>query len=335
MLLLSAAASPAGAKSPSFQAAAGRLQQLLGTPVPLLSVPTDGQPPAILPGQVALVENLSRLKGEAAGDSALALKLAQHADLFVNDAPRGTVGGGMSVDVLPSKLPSYAGLALHRELEVVSELASRKHNPLVAIFGGRDLPGSITLARRLMSGHNLKQLFVAGAIAYTFLRSRLVPIGRSLSDSSLQVEAFQIIERSELSDVALQLPVDHVVADRFGRDSKCKTVGRMDIPEAWIALDAGPKTVSVIEKAVKKAGAVLWHGPLGALEDERFARGTLAVAKALSKSGALSVAVGDSLTSLLHAHGYGDRISHLAQSSRLVLELLAGKTPVGVSVLGG
>ena len=335
VLVLASTPALPGAKAPSFAGAAEKLGEHLGSAVALRALPDKGHAFEIAPGTVHVLENLSRHKGEAAGDATLTARIADLGNIFVNDAPCASAGGGMSVDILPKKLPSFAGFGLYRELEVVSELMSRKYNPLVAILGGTDVAGSLAIARRLMSGHNLKQLFIGGGIAYTFLRSRLVPIGRSISDASLQVDAFQIIERSELSAVDLFLPVDHVVADRFGRDAKTKTVGRMDIPDAWTALDAGPKTVSAIEKAVKNAGAVFWHAPLGAVEMERFGKGTLALAKALSRSRAVSVVAGDALNAFLSANGYAERFSLLAASSRLTLELLAGRVPTGISALRG
>ncbi len=332
VLVLGATPGTPGVKAPTLQGAAGRLGELLGTPVELLPLASSGRV-ELRPGQVTVLENLSRFRGESSGETAFVTRLADQGELYVNEAPRASVTGGASLEGLPKKRPSFAGLTLHRELEVVSELATRKHNPLVTILGGTDLAGSVALARRLMSGHNLKQIFIGGGIAYTFLRSRLVPIGRSLCDSALQVEAFQIIERSELSEVQLHLPQDHIIAERFAKDAKTKTVGRMDIPESWMALDVGPKTVSAIEKGLKKVGAVFWHGPLGAIELERCAKGTLAVAKAVSKAGGLSVAAGDSLVGFLHSNGYADRFGHLCQSSRLVLELLAGREVGAIKAL--
>lgn len=324
-----------GPKAPVLSSVAAALAERLGCAVNLKALPNAGSGLGTTPGEVVLLENLARHKGEATAEPAFIGKLAELADVFVNEAPLASAQDGPVLSALAGKLESYAGLQLHRELEILSEIQGRKYNQVLLLLGGKDIAARIALAKKVMSGINLKQLHIGGALSYTFLKSRAVPIGRSLFDASQQVDAFQVIEKSELSGVELVLPVDHQVGERFARDTKAKTVGRMGIADESTGLDIGPKSVNAIEKAIKRADAVLWLGPLGATELDRFAAGTRAVARALAKSKALSYVAGETLSEFLHQEGLRSKFSFVGDGSALAAAVLGGQIPKSIQGLVG
>ena len=284
------------------------------------------------PGEVFLLDNLLNFPGETKNSPDFATKLAEIADISVNDAFAASRYELASTLGIARFLPSFAGGNLYRDADAVQSLLSPDHKPLMLALGGVNLKGKTSLIKYLFQ-KQLHTLLIGGAIANTFLKSRAVPVGASAFEAEMQVDAFQIIEKAELSHVDLHLPLDYVVAERMEQNAKSKNAGKMDIPEQWQALDIGPKTLSLFEKSLKKAGSILWYGPLGAAEVPRFAKHSLGFARALAKSKARRVVLGQKTVRLLQEANMLDKVGHVCLSSESALKLLMNEPLPGLDAL--
>ncbi|MBK8393806.1 MAG: phosphoglycerate kinase [Leptospiraceae bacterium] len=282
-------------------------------------------------GEVLLLENLRFHKEEEENNPEFAKKLSQLADLFINDAFGAAHRAHASTEGITHYLPSYAGTLMYREIEMLTGLITKPEKPFVAIIGGAKVSSKIKILNNLFN--KVDTMLIGGGMAYTFLKSRAVPIGSSLVEKEFESQAFQIIDKAAYENVDFQLPVDHVIADSFSEKGKIKTVDKMGIIDGWMGMDIGPKTISAYEKIIKSAGTILWNGPMGVFEMDKFANGTIQIAKAIAKSNAKSVVGGgDSLAAIAKA-GVEDKITHISTGGGASLEFLEGKTLPGVAAL--
>lgn len=311
----------------SFAPLVEPLAGILGMPVRLADLASaDAQP-----GEITLVENLLQHDGERTAGAAFAKQLAGKGDLYVNDAFGASRHALASIVKLPELLPSCAGVALYREEDALQQLLNRDRRPLVVIVGGVRLANKMKFLLKLME--KIQTVLVGGGAAFTFLKSRAVPVGASFVERELEVPAFQMIERAELAETEFVLPVDFIAADQLSRDAKTKSVAANGVPDRWIGLDIGGKTVSRFEKEIKGAGALFWYGPLGAIEIEKFSKGNRAIAQAAAKSKAFRVAAGADAINALYEYGLADRFDHLCISSAAALERLSGVRLPGLVAL--
>lgn len=282
-------------------------------------------------GQILLIENVRFHPGEEKNDPILAKAWANVCDIYVNDAFGAAHRAHSSTSAIAGLLPAYAGLLLQKEVEALSTVLERPTKPFVAIIGGAKVSSKLEVLRNLIS--KVDTLIIGGGMAYTFLKSRAVPIGNSLVEQDQLVNAFQIIERAELDQVNVLLPQDHVIGNEFSPKSKSKTVGRMDIPDGWMGMDIGPKTIDAYEREIKGAGTILWNGPLGVFEFDKFAKGTVAIAKAVARSKATSIVGGGDSLAAINKAGVGDKITHVSTGGGASLEFLEGRELPGVAAL--
>ena len=282
-------------------------------------------------GEVLLLENLRFHKEEEENNADFAKKLSQLADLYINDAFGAAHRAHASTEGITHYLPSYAGTLMYREIEMLTGLITKPEKPFVAIIGGAKVSSKIKILNNLFN--KVDTMLIGGGMAYTFLKSRAVPVGSSLVEKEFESQAFQIIDKAAYENVDFQLPVDHVIADSFSEKGKIKTVDKMGIIDGWMGMDIGPKTISAYEKIIKSAGTILWNGPMGVFEMDKFANGTIQIAKAIAKSSAKSVVGGgDSLAAIAKA-GVEDKITHISTGGGASLEFLEGKTLPGVAAL--
>ena len=282
-------------------------------------------------GEVLLLENLRFHKEEEENNADFAKKLSQLADLYINDAFGAAHRAHASAEGITHYLPSYAGTLMYREIEMLTGLITKPEKPFVAIIGGAKVSSKIKILNNLFN--KVDTMLIGGGMAYTFLKSRAVPVGSSLVEKEFESQAFQIIDKAAYENVDFQLPVDHVIADSFSEKGKIKTVDKMGIIDGWMGMDIGPKTISAYEKIIKSAGTILWNGPMGVFEMDKFANGTIQIAKAIAKSNAKSVVGGgDSLAAIAKA-GVEDKITHISTGGGASLEFLEGKTLPGVAAL--
>ena len=281
-------------------------------------------------GQITVLENLLQQKGEEKNEKEFAKKLGELADLYVNDSLGASRFPYASIVGLPSLLPSYGGLSLYNEVSILQSFLSGQNRPVVLILGGLGLDRKLKFLKKIMP--LLDHVLIGGGLGYTFLKGRAIPVGSSLVEAGLEVEAFQIIERAELEETDFVLPIDHVVAEQFSKSAKTKVVGHNGIPERWMALDIGPKTVSKFEKIIKSAGSVLWYGPMGAIEFDKFAEGTEAIAKAVAKSKARTIVTGETCLRFIHTMDLTDRV-HSSPSGEAIVDVLMGVPLPGLQAL--
>ncbi|MGV3665454.1 MAG: phosphoglycerate kinase [Leptospira bouyouniensis] len=282
-------------------------------------------------GEILLLENLRFHKEEEANDAGFCKELAKLADVYVNDAFGTAHRAHASTEGVAHLLPAFAGLLMRKEIEVLSGLLARPERPFVAIVGGSKVSSKFAILKNLLE--KVDHLLIGGGMAYTFLKSRAVPVGKSLVEPEFESQAFQLIDRAGVQGVDLQIPVDHIIADQFDPNAKTKSVDKMGIMDGWMGMDIGPKTIDNYVKAIKDAKTILWNGPMGVFEMDKFSKGTIEIAKAISKSKAKTVVGGGDSIAAVNKAGVADKITHISTGGGASLEFLEGRTLPGVQCL--
>ncbi|MCZ8158069.1 MAG: phosphoglycerate kinase [Leptospira sp.] len=286
---------------------------------------------ALEDGDILLLENLRFHKEEEENEKGFCKKLSELADVYVNDAFGTAHRAHASTEGLAHLIPCFAGLLMRKEIEMLSSLVVKPPRPFVAIVGGSKVSSKIAILKNLID--KVDHLLIGGGMAYTFLHSRAVPIGKSLFEREFESQAFQLIDRAGVQGIDLQIPVDHVIADAFDANAKTKNVDKMGILDGWMGMDIGPKTIDNYSKVIKNAQTILWNGPMGVFEMDKFAKGTIEIAKAISKSKAKSVVGGGDSIAAVNKAGVADKITHISTGGGASLEFLEGKTLPGVACL--
>jgi phosphoglycerate kinase len=322
---------PKGKPNPemSLKPVAERLASLLHRPVAMAPDCVGPAVEAMLPrpGEILLLENLRFHAEEETNDPGFSRQLAQLGDVYVNDA-FGTAhrAHASTVGMIAYMKEAAAGLLMDRELEYLNKVTKNPARPCVAILGGAKVSDKIEVIQNLMKF--VDQILIGGAMAYTFLRARGEATGKSL------VEEDKIGLAKELMASAgekLLLPLDHVVASEFKAGAEHKVV--VQIPDGMMALDIGPKTEEAYAKVIGSAKTIIWNGPMGVFEMPPFDHGTVAVAKAVAESGAVSVVGGGDSEKAVKSAGVADKISHISTGGGASLEFLAGIELPGVAAL--
>jgi phosphoglycerate kinase len=330
---------PKGGPSPdlSLKPVAARLAELLGTPVTFADdcigpavAAADAQAGA---GGIVLLENLRFHPEEEANDSGFAKQLAEGVDLYVNDAFGSAHRAHASTAGIVKHVPkAVAGLLMADELAYLGRALFSPERPFVAILGGAKVSDKLEVIENLLGKVNA--LAIGGAMAYTFLKGRGVPIGKSLVEDDLINKARELEQRAAAAKVTLALPVDHVVTTKLeaGAPSEVLKIGDAAIGER-LGVDIGPATAAQYASLVGSAKTVVWNGPMGVFEIDAFAAGTNAVARAVADvKGTTIVGGGDSISAVTKA-GVADRISHISTGGGASLEFLGGRTLPGVAAL--
>ena len=318
----------------SLAPVAKRLAELLQRPVRLapdcIGPETVSLARALCPGELLLLENLRFHAGEEANDLAFARELASLADVYVNDAFGAAHRAHAStVGVAELLAQRSAGLLMQRELEYLSMATSAPRHPYVAIVGGAKISGKIDVIRNLLILAD--KVLIGGAMTYTFLKAQGLGTGASLLEEGKVELARDLLKQA---GERLVLPVDHLIADGFSVDAATRTA-RGGVPDGWMGVDIGPETIAAYESVIGKAEMIVWNGPMGVFELEPFAKGTIAVARAVERASANSVSIvggGDSEQAIRLA-GVGQNITHISTGGGASLEFLGGKTLPGVAAL--
>jgi phosphoglycerate kinase len=331
VILASHLGRPKGKPDPemSLKPVAVRLAKLLGQPVAMAPDCVGPAVEAMLPkpGEVLLLENLRFHPEEEKNDPEFSKQLASLCDVYVNDAFGSAHRAHAStVGMIAYVRQSAAGLLMDKEIEYLTKAVKNPARPCVAILGGAKVSDKIEVIQNLMKV--VDTLMIGGAMAYTFLRARGEGTGKSL------VEEDKIDLARELMAEAgskLMLPVDHVVAAELKAGVETKVVDK--VPDGMMGLDIGPKTVEAFEKVISGAKTVIWNGPMGVFETPPFDKGTVALAKAVAASGAVSVVGGGDSEKAIKSAGVADKISHISTGGGASLEFLAGIELPGVAAL--
>ena len=319
----------------SLAPVAKRLGELLGQEVLMAAdvVGPDARAKAasLRPGQILLLENTRFEKGETKNDPELAKQLASMADLYVSDAFGAVHRAHASTAGVAAYLPAVSGFLIQKELEVLGDAISDPKRPLVAILGGSKVSSKIGVINNLLNIADT--IIIGGGMAYTFSAAQGGKVGDSLLEADWESYANDMVAKAAEKGVKLLLPVDTVCADDYAPDAKSQVVKAGQIPDGWQGLDIGPETVKLYCDAVADAGTVIWNGPMGVFEFPAFAKGTEAVARALSETDAITIIGGGDSAAAVEQLGYADRMTHISTGGGASLEFLEGKELPGVACL--
>ena len=319
----------------SLKPVAARLGQLLGQEVimaaDVVGPDAAAKAAALQPGQILLLENTRFEPGETKNDPELAKKLASMADLYVSDAFGAVHRAHASTAGVAAYLPAVSGFLIQKELEIIGGALANPKRPLVAILGGSKVSSKIGVINNLLNIADT--IIIGGGMAYTFSAAQGGKVGDSLLEADWEAYANEMVEKAREKGVKLLLPVDTVCADAFAPDAKSQVVKAGEIPDGWQGLDIGPETVKLYCDAVKDAGTVIWNGPMGVFEFPAFAKGTEAVARALSETSAITIIGGGDSAAAVEQLGYADKMTHISTGGGASLEFMEGKELPGVACL--
>jgi phosphoglycerate kinase len=334
LILASHLGRPKGKPNPEMSLApvARRLTELFGRPVGFdTEKPGPGMKERVkkLKEDVVLLENLRFSPGEEKNDPDLARALAETAELYVNDA-FGTAhrAHASTVGMVKHFPQAAAGLLMEKELHYLDMALSDPPRPFVALLGGAKVSDKIEVVQNLLS--KVDRLLIGGGMAYTFLKAQGLSVGRSLVENDKIDLAKGLLKQA---GDKLELPRDHVIAQSVDGAASTKTVPTGEIPDDWMALDIGPKTVAAYAKKIGEARMIVWNGPMGVFEKEPFAQGTMKIAEVVASSRATSIVGGGDSILAVHRAGVADRITHISTGGGASLEFLAGVKLPGVEVL--
>jgi phosphoglycerate kinase len=337
VILVSHLGRPKGQSNPRYSLApvAARLEALLDQPVALAEDVVGPSARAIVrslaPGGVAMLENVRFEPGEEKNDPALARELAELADVYVNDAFGAAHRAHASTEGVAHLLPNAAGLLMARELEALGKVLASPDRPLVVLLGGAKISDKIGVIDRFMASADA--ILVGGGIANTLLKANGNELGVSLVEEDALATARSLIEKARSRGRELIVPTDVVVAPSVERAGEARVVATSEIGPDDAAFDIGPDTVDAFRDQIKRAGTIVWNGPMGLFEVEPFDRGTRAIAEAVAKSNAYSVVGGGDSVAALTLMGLADQISHISTGGGASLEFLEGKPLPGVVAL--
>ncbi len=319
----------------SLKPVAVRLGELLGQEIGMAAdvVGPDAQAKAaaLQPGQILLLENTRFEKGETKNDPDLAKAMASMAEVYVSDAFGAVHRAHASTAGVAEYLPAVSGFLIQKELDFIGGALANPKRPLVAILGGSKVSSKIGVINNLLEIADT--IIIGGGMAYTFSAAQGGAVGDSLLEADWKDYSLEMIQKAKDKGVKLLLPVDTVCADAFAPDAKSQVVRAGEIPDGWEGLDIGPETVKLYCDAVKDAGTVIWNGPMGVFEFPAFAKGTEAVAEALSKTSAITIIGGGDSAAAVQQLGYADKMTHISTGGGASLEFMEGKELPGVACL--
>jgi phosphoglycerate kinase len=286
-------------------------------------------------GQVALLENLRFYAGEEKNDPEFTKQLASLADVYVNDAFGTAHRAHASTEGVTHHLrPSVAGYLIEKELQYLQNAIENPQKPLAAIIGGSKVSSKIGVIETLLD--KVDKLLIGGGMIFTFYKARGLSVGKSLVEEDKLELAKSLEAKAKERGIDLLLPTDVVVADNFAADADSRTVSIESIPDGWMGLDIGPDSVKLFQDALSDCKSVIWNGPMGVFEFDKFAVGTEAIAHTmaeLTKKGATTIIGGGDSVAAVEKVGVADQMSHISTGGGASLELLEGKELPGITAL--
>ena len=319
----------------SLAPVAKRLGELLGKHVimaaDVVGEDAKAKAAALKPGEILLLENTRFEKGETKNDPALAKAMASMAEVYVSDAFGAVHRAHASTAGVADYLPAVSGFLIQKELDFLGGAIASPKRPLVAILGGAKVSSKIGVINNLLEIADT--IIIGGGMSYTFSAAQGGKVGNSLLEADWMDYSKEMIAKAGAKGVKFLLPVDTVCGDKFAPDAKSQTVKAGEIPDGWEGLDIGPETVKLYCDAVSGAGTVIWNGPMGVFEFPAFAKGTEAMAEALSKTSAITVIGGGDSAAAVEQLGYAEKMSHISTGGGASLEFLEGKELPGVACL--
>ncbi len=288
-------------------------------------------------GEVLLLENLRFYKEEEKGDEAFAEKLSKLGDVWVNDA-FGTAHRAHASTAVIAKFFTpenrFFGLLMEGEVESAEKVLHKAEKPFTAIIGGAKVSDKILIIENLLA--RATDIIIGGGMAYTFMKARGGKIGNSLCEEDRLATALEILEKAKAQNVSIHLPEDSVIADKFAADANTQTCPSDAIPDGWMGLDIGPKAAGIFSEVINKSKTILWNGPMGVFEMEKFQAGTKAIAIAVANStqhGAFSLVGGGDSVSAVNQFGFNDKVSYVSTGGGAMLEYFEGKELPGIAAV--
>ncbi|EMR04627.1 phosphoglycerate kinase [Cesiribacter andamanensis] len=291
---------------------------------------------ALQPGQVLLLENLRFHKQEEKGDESFARELAQLGDVWVMDAFGTAHRAHASTAVMARFVPDkVAGYVMQAELDNAEKVFGNPERPFTAIMGGAKISDKIEIIEKLLD--SVDNLIIGGGMSYTFFRAFGGQTGNSLVEEDKIELANSLIKKAKEKGVEIKLPIDSIIADKFDKDANTQVASNHAIPDGWMGLDIGPEAQEIFMRTIRESKTILWNGPMGVFEMEKFAEGTRTVAKAVveaTEKGAFSLIGGGDSAAAVNQLGFGERVSYVSTGGGALLEYFEGKELPGVTALG-
>ena len=282
-------------------------------------------------GEVELIENVRFHKEEEKNDPAFSKELASLAEIYVNDAFGTAHRAHASTAGVADYLLAVCGYLIQKEITIMGGALTEPKRPFVAILGGAKVSDKIGVINNLLD--KVDTLIIGGGMAYTFMNALGYSIGTSICEADKVELAKDMMAKAKEKGVKFLIPVDNVVGTEYKPDTEHKVVDSDNIPDGWMGLDIGPKTAALFADAVKGAGTVVWNGPMGVSEWENFAACTIAVAKAVAESGAISIIGGGDSAAAVEKLGFAEKMTHISTGGGASLEFLEGKVLPGIACL--
>lgn len=316
----------------SLKPVAAYLDSIMDVPVKFaedcIGEPAETAAADLKPGQVLVLENTRFHAGEKKNDPEMAKKLASLAELYVNDAFGTSHRAHASTAGVAEYLPAAAGFLLEKEIKYLGNNIADPKRPFVAILGGAKVSDKIGVIDNLLE--KADRILIGGGMANTFFKAQGYEMADSLVEDDVLGNAKDLLDNAGGKIV---LPVDVVIADAFDADAADKIIDVGDVPAGWRILDIGPRTVRAFRDIIERAGTVVWNGPMGVFEFDKFAKGTFEVAKAIAESDAIGIVGGGDSASAVKKSGLDDKITHISTGGGASLDMLEGKTLPGLAAL--
>ncbi|WP_418302123.1 phosphoglycerate kinase [Lysinibacillus fusiformis] len=282
-------------------------------------------------GDILLLENVRFHAGEEKNDPALAQQFAQLADIYVNDAFGAAHRAHASTEGIAKHIPSVSGFLMQTELDVLGKALSNPEHPFTAIIGGAKVKDKIGVIESLLE--KVDHLIIGGGLSFTFIKAQGYDIGKSLLEEDKIELAKSFIEKAKEKGVQLHMPIDAVVANEFSQDAETKVVDVDAIPADWMGLDIGPKTAAHYAEVIKNSKLIIWNGPMGVFEMDKFANGTKTVADAMATTSGYTVIGGGDSAAAVEKFEVANKMDHISTGGGASLELMEGKELPGIVAL--
>ena len=282
-------------------------------------------------GEILLLENTRYHKAEKKNNAEFAEKLAKLGDIFINDAFGTAHRAHASTEGITKYLPSAAGFLMEKECKFFDSVLGNPEKPFVAIIGGAKVSSKISVLESLVS--KCTTFVIGGGMAYTFLKAKGYEIGNSLFEEDYLDVAKSFLKKAEEAEVEVILPLDHIVASEFAENADAEYINGIDIPAGKLAMDVGNKTIAEVKSRISEAGTVVWNGPMGVFEFDKFAAGTKEVANFVAECKGVTVVGGGDSVAAVNKFGLADKIDHVSTGGGASLEYLEGKQLPGVMAL--
>jgi len=337
LILMSHLGRPKGQVKPEFslRPVARRLGELLNQPVKMLSDCVGEEVKlaamALAAGEVMLLENLRFHKEETSNDHDFAKELASLGEVFVNDAFGTCHRAHASTEGVTHYLESVSGFLVRKEIEYFQQVLTQAKRPFVFLLGGAKVSDKIPVIENMLD--KADTILIGGAMAYTFMKARGVDIGSSRREEDMQKIVNKIFDKAEEKRVDVVLPIDHVITDNIGTAVNVKVTEGESIDKEWMGVDIGPKTIELFCSKIREMETIVWNGPVGIFENDKFAGGSKAIALAIAESRGVSVIGGGDTAAAVSKFSLADKMSHISTGGGAALEYLEGKILPGVAAL--